>query len=130
MTYGQFPGGASGPLPMGGSANDDAITALRAIVGNISGLTTALNAFLGISGDAGNITLDAAASTTIANANVKSTSQIILFPTNAAAATLVAGSSSPYVSAKSAGVSFTISTADAGSAAGTETFDYILVNRV
>lgn len=111
-----------------GYGNDDAMTILKAIATNLSAQTTALKQFLGVGGTGGNVTLANAATTVVANTRVAAASLIFLQPTNAAAATLLAGSSSPYISAKSAGVSFTIATADAGSAAGTETFSYLIVN--
>lgn len=78
----------------------------------------------------GSFTLSAAASTVVANTEVTATSLPILIPTNAAAATLMAGAQSLYLSARTAGASFTVSTASGVAAAGTETFSYILVNPV
>ena len=121
------PGGRQG-INQPGMGYDDAITLLKAIATNLSAQTTAFTGFLGVVGTGGNITLANAATTVVAQALVTANSLIFLYPTNAAAATLVAGSSSPYISAKSAGVSFTVATADAGNAAGTETFSYLLVN--
>ncbi len=117
-----------GGMQQAGAGFDDAVTLLKAIATNLSSQTTALTGFLGVSGTGGNFTLGAAASTVVAQTLVTASSLIFLQPTNAAAATLMAGSSSLYISAKSAGVSFTVATADAGSAAGTETFSYLLVN--
>lgn len=76
----------------------------------------------------GNFTLSAAVSTAVADTSVVSTSRISLTPTNAAAATLMSGTKSLYISAKTANTSFTVSTADGTAAAGTETFDYIVNN--
>ncbi len=72
------------------------------------------------------VTLAAAATTTVNDTNVTATSMIVLVPTNAAAATLVGGANSPYVSSRSAGASFVISTASGVAAAGTETFTYTI----
>lgn len=66
--------------------------------------------------------------TVVANTNITSSSVIILEPTNAAAATLMAGATSLYTSAKVAATSFTVTTADASAAAGTETFNYRIIN--
>ena len=55
-----------------------------------------------------------------------SNSTITFTPTNAAAATLMGSSKALYISAKSAGVSFTMTTADGAAAAGTETFSYMI----
>ena len=74
----------------------------------------------------GSITLTAAATRTITNANVLSTSRVVLVPTNASAANLMAGAKAFYVSARTAGTSFVLSTADGTNAAGTETFDWFL----
>lgn len=79
-------------------------------------------------GNAGTLTLGAAATTDVANTSITTNSIIVLFPTNAAAANLVAGSSSPYISAVTASTGFTVATADAVAAAGTETFNYIVFN--
>lgn len=76
----------------------------------------------------GTFTMDADASTTVADTSVQTTSRIIIAPTNAAAGALVAGTSSPYITNKTANTSFDVDTADAGNAVGTETFDYIITN--
>ncbi len=62
----------------------------------------------------------------VTDALVTAACKITLTPTNAAAATLIGSAKCPYVSAKTAGASFTLSTASAGTAAGTETFDYAI----
>lgn len=90
-------------------------------LGRLSALQTS-------NGPVGTLTLGAAATTAVSNSGVTANSIILLFPTNAAAATLVSGASSPYISAKSAGVSFTVATANAAAAAGTETFNYLVLN--
>jgi hypothetical protein len=76
----------------------------------------------------GSFTCGAAATTTVTQPIVKSTSVILLVPTNAAAGTLQAGLTHLYISAKTAGASFAVTTANAAAAAGTETFDYVVVN--
>ncbi len=71
-----------------------------------------------------------AAGTTVVVSNVNTPTaayRIMLFPYNAAAATLVSGANSPYVSAVTAGTSFTVATAGGGSSAGTETFGYLIM---
>ena len=72
-------------------------------------------------------TMGAATSTTVNNSNAASPGRIILWPLNAAAATLVSGANSPYISAVVSGTSFTVSTAGGGAAAGTEIFAYQMV---
>lgn len=75
----------------------------------------------------GSFTMDAAASKAIANTNARSTLRVILYPTNAAAVALQVGTNALYFDGTvSAGVSFTLKTGAAGSAAGTETFEYEL----
>lgn len=76
----------------------------------------------------GGFTMDAAASKAVSNTVVTANSRIFLFPTNAAAATLQSGASALYISARTASTSFTVSTANAGSAAGTETFNFLVLN--
>lgn len=75
----------------------------------------------------GSFTLDAAITTTVNNTSVASTSVILLSPKNAAAATLMGGVKSLYISAKTPGTSFQVATANGAAAAGTEIFDYLLV---
>lgn len=72
----------------------------------------------------GSFTLAAAATTVVNNANVTALCKIILVPTNAAAATLMGSNKALYISTRTAGTSFTVATASAAAAAGTETFDY------
>lgn len=88
---------------------------------------TLANAFPRI---AGSFTLAAAATTVVPQTAISSNSKIALTPTNAAAATLMAGAASLYVSAKTQGASFTVATANAAAAAGNETFDYLVVTLV
>lgn len=78
----------------------------------------------------GSFTAAAAATTTVANADIAANSIIVLVPTNAAARTLQAGANMMSVSATSAGVSFTAATAGGGSAVGTEVFSYYAINPV
>ncbi len=79
-------------------------------------------------GPVGTFTLSAAATTTVANTSVTANSLIFLFPTNSAAAGVMGSAKSLYVSAKTAGVSFAVTTGNGSSAAGTETFNYLLLN--
>ena len=76
----------------------------------------------------GSFTLDAAATKTVNNSAVMGSSIIIAFPTNAAAATLMNGIKSLYLSAKTAGVSFEVATANGTNAVGTEIFNYLIFN--
>jgi len=66
--------------------------------------------------------------TVVANVSVTAASLIFIMPTNAAAATLMGAATSLYISAKVVEASFTVTTANAGAAAGTETFNYLIIN--
>lgn len=79
-------------------------------------------------GPTGTFTMAAAATKAVANTNVTGSSMVFLQATNAAAAALMAGTSALYISATTNTTSFTVATADGGSAAGTETFNYWIVN--
>lgn len=74
----------------------------------------------------GSFTLSAAATTVVTQTAVKANSMIVLTPTNASAGTLQGSNKCLYVSAKTVGASFTVATASAAAAAGTETFDYFV----
>lgn len=74
----------------------------------------------------GTFTLAAAATTTVTQPNMKSTSIVVMTATNASAATLMGSAKALYVSSKTPGSGFVVSTANAVAAAGTETFDYAL----
>jgi hypothetical protein len=76
----------------------------------------------------GTFTLGAAVTTTVSDTDVTATSVILLMPTNAAAATLMGSAKALYVSARTVGTSFAVSTASGVAAAGTETFEYQLLN--
>lgn len=105
-----------------------ATTAANAIAGTAIDISTTGSGTLVLEtgSPVGSFTLGAAASLVINNPAVNSGSIILLTPTNASAATLQAGTSGLYVTATNG--SFTVSTADAGSAAGTETFNYMVIN--
>jgi hypothetical protein len=81
----------------------------------------------------GTVTLGAAATTTVTNANICTTattggaSSIRLTPLNASAATLIGSAKCPYISTMTPQTSFVIATASGASAAGTEIFQYEIV---
>jgi hypothetical protein len=75
----------------------------------------------------GSFTCAAAATTTVTQASVTASGRILLTPTNAAAATLMGSVKSLYISARTAGTSFAVTTASGAAAAGTETFEYVIV---
>lgn len=96
---------------------DPAVSAILQILAQIN---ESLKAVLASS--TGTFTLDAGASTTVTDSAVSATSYVSITARNPAAATLMAGASNVYVVPGSG--SFTVATADAGNAAGTETFSY------
>lgn len=112
----------------GGASLGDVLTKLQGISSGLSNIYAALKALL--PRVTGSFTFPAAATTTITEPAITATSIVQLIPTNASAATLVGSAKSPYVSARVAGTSFTVATASAAAAAGTETFTYILTNPV
>jgi hypothetical protein len=71
--------------------------------------------------------LAAAATKVVADTQVQAGSMILFTPTNAAAATLMSGAKALYISARNAGVSFTVATADGTAAAGNENFVYRII---
>jgi hypothetical protein len=74
----------------------------------------------------GTFTCAAAASTSVPLTVISSGSRVLLQPANAAAATLIGSVKSLYITV-TAGVGFTVSTANGGNAAGTELFGYLVV---
>ncbi|RUI08453.1 right-handed parallel beta-helix repeat-containing protein [Pseudomonas aeruginosa] len=79
----------------------------------------------------GTFTMNSAASMNVNSVGMNVTSSVVrLIPTNAAAATLQAGSKMAWVvnSASSNNVSFRVQTADGTAAAGTETFAFVIEN--
>ena len=71
----------------------------------------------------GTFTTGGASPQTVANTNVKTTSRILLFPTNAAAAAVVGSATGIYVSTKTADTSFAVTFTPGGGG----TFDYIII---
>jgi hypothetical protein len=108
------------PPAQGSSSSTDIVTQLSGIVRQLSNWIQAFNGRI----TQGNFTLSVAASITVAQPAVAANSFIQWSPTNASAGTLEGSAKKLYLSAKSPGVSFTLSTASGGNAVGTETFDY------
>jgi hypothetical protein len=109
-----------------GDVGSLALKTLQDIVVAINGLTQAvLNVFPRTTGT---FTLAAAATTMVAQPSVKSTSVIVLTPTNAAAATLMGGSQALYVKSITPGTGFVVATADGTNATGTCTFSYAVLS--
>lgn len=114
---------------------DDSIALLTRIANNgllmnqqMGNLINTLSRVLPFSGAFGTFTCAAAATTTVTNASVAANSVILLMPTNAAAGTLMGSAKSLYVSTRTAGTSFVVSTANATAAAGTEQIAYVVLN--
>jgi hypothetical protein len=101
---------------------------LKAINQNIASLVQATKTAFPTNWSVGTFICSAAASTTVRDSKVKANSAIMPFPTNAAASNLMSGATSLYISAVNAGSSFVLTTANSASAAGTETFVYLLVS--
>ena len=116
-----------GPQTNIGQDNADGTTraAVLNILKQLAQLTLAMtNAFPAVK--RGTCKLAAAASTTVLDPGVTAGGRIVLFPTNAAAATLTGSAGSLYLASQVANASFTVSTANAAAAAGTETFSYVI----
>ena len=77
-------------------------------------------------GTTGTFTAAANTATVVTNIKVTASSIIFVFPTNVAGGTLMGSSKSYYISGRSVGANFTVTTADGVAAAGTETFNYII----
>lgn len=95
---------------------------------NVSRLIQTLGSILPFTASGGVFTCAAAATTTVNSSFIKANSIVLWMPTNAAAGTNEGSAKKLYLSARTAGVSFAVSTASAAAAAGTETFIYIVVN--
>lgn len=79
----------------------------------------------------GTFTLSGGSVTTVTQPAVTASSVINWnLPTNASAATIMGSAKCLYLSAKTAGSNFVLTTANAGTTAGTETFQYWLWNPV
>jgi hypothetical protein len=114
--------------PQNSQSNSQMIGQAQGINKNLSELISVMRNAFPLSAFTGTFTCGAAASTVVNNANIKANSKVILTPTNAAAGTLQGSAKCLFRSTIVAGVSFTVTTASGGAAAGTETFDYIIVN--
>ena len=94
---------------------------------NLGALVQAFTTAFPLHSSTGSFTMAVAATKTVTDATIKAGSIVLLMPTNAAAATLMGSAKSLYVSAKTPGASFTVATANAGNAVGTETFDFAVL---
>lgn len=122
------------PQAQSGGANDDAIGALKAIAFSIAQLSDQFNGLRQLSGTFGQFLFPAAATVVVPNPNIRTgpASLVFLQAANLSAGTLVGSNESPIVSTADYvdGVSFTVRTAAATAAAGTEIFNYWILNGV
>ncbi len=96
------------------------------IVNNLSAIAQNLaTAFVG-NAYMNTFTMSAAATKTVTDANVKQSSLVVVFPLNAAAATLQGSNKCLYTTASNG--SFTASTASGVAAVGTELFGVLILN--
>ena len=100
----------------------DVVTQLQAIVSQLRNVANAITGRVVF----GTFTMPAAATLTIKQPGIKANSIVTFSPTDASAGTLQGSAKALYVSSIVAGTSFTISTANATNAAGTETFSYTI----
>ncbi len=114
--------GTSWQTPTQSAGATDVVTQLQGIVRQLVSLTNAITGRVIF----GVFTMPVAVSLTIAQPGIKGNSIVTLSPTNASAGTLQGSAKALYVSAIVAGTSFTVSTANATNAAGTETFSYTI----
>lgn len=122
--------------PYQGPGVSDVVIQLQGIVRQLSSLVTAignvvsqLSLIASSKVKKGTFQLGASVSTVVADTSVTGTSEISWSPTNAAAGTLEGSTKKLYLSARSPGVSFTVTTASGVAAAGTETFQYMINNQ-
>lgn len=116
-------GGSMTDMGFGGSLND-LVSTIKGAVQNLSQINTTLqNTFPRINGT---FTLSAGTTTVVTQSSIAASGIPLLMATNATAA-LTVRTAGLYVSAVTAGASFSVSTQN-GTAVGTETFKYIVVN--
>ena len=120
-------GDGRGSAPIGGSLQA-LVTSIKSGVVYLGQLVVIWKAVLPRA--TGSFTMTAAATHAVVETRVQANSLVNLIPTNAAAGTLQGSAKSLYISSVTAGVGFTVATASAANAAGTETFSYSTVNPV
>jgi hypothetical protein len=116
--------GEGGPV---GSGWQDLTSAVKSIVNYIGQIVVILNRLFPRA--TGTFTMPAAATKTVTDARINANAVILLQATNPSAGTLQGSAKALYVSAVASG-SFTVATASAAAAAGTETFVYWAFNPV
>jgi Mrp family chromosome partitioning ATPase len=118
---------SGGTTPIGGSLQD-LVTSIKSGVVYLGKLVQIWTAVLPRA--TGSFTMTATATHAVAEPRVQANSIVQLIPTNAAAGTLQGSAKSLYIVSVTAGVGFTVATANAANAAGTETFQYSAINPV
>jgi hypothetical protein len=104
--------------------DDNSSTIAKLVNQNLSQIVQAIKQAFPLSGNIGSFTMGAGSpSTVVSTSQIKTGTYIGLMPTSASAAVAMC-----YVSSTSVGTSFTVSTGAGGNAAGTEAFNYIIVN--
>jgi len=93
----------------GRSGASDVVTQLQGVVRQLSAWVQAFNG----RAVTGTFTLAAAATTTVSQPAILATSSIQIFPTNAAAGTLMGSAKALYISVKTPGTGFTVATSNA-----------------
>jgi hypothetical protein len=110
------------------ASNDAMLLHAQGVNQNLGKLVEVFATKFALSATTGTFTLGAAASTTVNDVNVKANSLILPIPNTAAAALIMGSTKSLWTSAKVAGTSFTVSTADGTAASGGQSFSYIILN--
>lgn len=120
---------------MSSSTLDDVVVALKnsnrnssALIEAVTALGPYLQTVLGASLTFGSFTCAANTNTTVSDVNTAANSFIVWVPTNATGGTLEGSTRKLYLSLRTAGTSFRVTTASGVAAAGTETFIYLIVN--
>mgnify|MGYP001570164330 CR=1 FL=1 len=108
------------------SAIDDLVSVMKGGVQNLGQLVNVIQNIFPRT--IGTFTLSNATVTVVTQPAVKANSVVFFTPTNATAA-LVQRTMGLFHSASTAGASFSIST-QSGTAAGTETFEYVVINPI
>jgi hypothetical protein len=110
--------------------SDDMASIGRAIVEAITEFRQAVNTIFGTASSTGLFTMTATATLAVPATAAVAGSVVMLQAVNAAAALLQGGANALYVNraATVAGTSFTVATASAAAAGGTEQFAYVLIN--
>lgn len=121
------------PPGQGSSGGTDIVTAIQGLIRQFSASNQNMLSLIAAIEKVfpqivGSFTLAAAATTVVTQPAIKANSVVLLMPTNAAAGTLMGSAKSLYVSVLTAGASFTVATANATNAAGSETLSYVVVN--